>query len=303
MTRARTVGPALTALLERAVDYAGLFPPASLSMEAAVHAYDEDRRGAAAWMLGRFVVPASRLEAFDAAGREILPASAAESWALSALVSADAAVDMRSIHAFNDRHRDVRHGAVYVDTVEIRASHCAEILAAGEIVSGFDAFIEVPVLEDPDSLIAAVGEIGAKAKIRTGGVTADAIPAERHVVRFMRCCLEHGVAFKATAGLHHPLRAEYPLTYEAKAPRGTMYGFLNVLLAAALMCQGGDDAAVLALLDERDPSAIQLEGDRLRWREVVLTAEALHAARHHALAFGSCSFREPVDDLRRLGML
>ncbi len=303
MTGAPPVGPALTALLERVVDYAGLFPPARLSMQDAVRAYAEYRQGAEAWMLGRFVVPAARLDEFDEAGGELLPTSASGSWPLSALLSADAETDAQSIVRFNDRHLDVRRGAVHVDTVELKASHRAEVLAAGKVVSGFDAFVEVDVREDPDPLVAAIAGVGAKAKIRTGGVTADAIPAERHVVRFMRRCLEHRVAFKATAGLHHPLRGEYPLTYEPDAPRGTLFGFLNLFLAATLMRQGGDDAAVLALLGESDPSAIRPEGDRVRWRDVVLTAEALHAARHGAVAFGSCSFREPVDDLRGLGIL
>ncbi|MDE3127939.1 MAG: hypothetical protein KGL38_08030, partial [Gemmatimonadota bacterium] len=97
--------PSLAALLARAVDYAGLFPPARLPMADAVRAYADYRHGPQAWMLGRFVVPAARLEEFDEAGGELLPASAAASWALSATVSADVELDTRSIHRFNDYHR------------------------------------------------------------------------------------------------------------------------------------------------------------------------------------------------------
>ena len=49
-------------LLDHVVDYAGLFPPASRSLEEAAWQYGEHRRGANAWMLGRFVLPASRLD-------------------------------------------------------------------------------------------------------------------------------------------------------------------------------------------------------------------------------------------------
>jgi hypothetical protein len=303
MTQLPTVGSALTALLERVVDYAGLFPPAGRSMHDAVRAFAEFRRGPEAWMLGRFVVPAGRLDEFDDAGRAMLPTSAAESWALSALLSADAERDVGSVVEFNQRHRDVREGAVHVDTVELKASLRADILAVGERVSGFDAFVEIPVIEDPAPLIEAIAAIGAKAKIRTGGVTATAIPDAHDVARFMRRCLDAGVPFKATAGLHHPLRGVHPLTYEVGAPRGTMFGFLNVFLAAALMHQGGGDDAVLALLDERDPATIRAEGDHVRWRDVVLTTQALRAGRRDVVAFGSCSVDEPVDDLRGLGLL
>src|SRR5207244_8426599 len=50
----------LQALLTGLIDYAGLFPPASLSMEQALANYARYREGEHAWMLGRFVVPAAR---------------------------------------------------------------------------------------------------------------------------------------------------------------------------------------------------------------------------------------------------
>jgi hypothetical protein len=299
----RAAGSALTALLARVVDYAGLFPPARLSMAEAVRAYAEYRQAPEAWMLGRFVVPAARLEAFDEAGRDLLPTSASASWALSAIVSADVELDTGSVHRFNDYHRDVRHGAVHVDTIELKAATPVEIEAADAYVDAFDAFFEIPVADDPDPLVAAIADIGAKAKIRTGGLTPDAIPGARHVVRFIRRCLTHGVAFKATAGLHHPLRAEYPLTYEPEAPRGVTYGFLNVFLAAALMRQGADDGLALAMLEERDPAAIEVGDRSVSWRGHAMDVDELRAARHDAVAFGSCSFGEPVDDLRALGLL
>lgn len=303
MTGTRPESPALRALLERLVDYAGLFPPAKRSMADAVRAYADYQHGPHAWMLGRFVLPASQLEAFEAEGGEWLPTTPATSWALSALVTADAEIDMQSIHRFNAHHRDPERGAVYVDTVELKASDPDQIAGAETLISGFDAYVEVPVLEDPGPLVGAIAGIGAKAKIRTGGVTPEAIPGARHVVRFMRACLQRGVAFKATAGLHHPLRAEYPLTYDDGAPRGTMFGFLNVFLAAAFMRAGADDPTALDLLEERDPAALRVEPERVRWRDHVLGADELRLARHEAVAFGSCSFREPVDELRALGLL
>src|SRR5436309_1541360 len=51
----------LTALMTGLVDYAGLFPPAQLSMADAAANYLQYRASGDAWMLGRFVCPAPRL--------------------------------------------------------------------------------------------------------------------------------------------------------------------------------------------------------------------------------------------------
>ena len=139
--------------------------------------------------------------------------------------------------------------------------------------------------------------------VRTGGTAADAFPSPQDVLRFMKACLTAGVPFKATAGLHHPLRAEYALTYAADAPRGTMFGYLNVFLAAAWLAAGLADEPALALLEERDPSAFALEDEGVRWNDRVLTGTELARARERVImGFGSCSFREPLDDAAALGI-
>ena len=81
--------------------------------------------------------------------------------------------------------------------------------------------------------LAVLSAAGARAKVRTGGVTEGAFPASHALARFIQSCADAGVPFKATAGLHHPLRGEYRLTYEPGSPHGMMFGFLNVFLAAA----------------------------------------------------------------------
>ena len=53
----------LRALLTRTIDYAGLFPPASLDLEAALRNYAEYVRTPERWMLGAFVLPVGKFEA------------------------------------------------------------------------------------------------------------------------------------------------------------------------------------------------------------------------------------------------
>lgn len=299
-THVAPVTPAVHALLEGVVDYAGLFPPAALSMSDAVAEYARQRRSANAWMLGRFVVPVTRLdELASAAGAAIGRDEAA--WPVSALVGADPAGDFQAIRAFNDRHA----GRLVVDSVEIRAATAEAIaFALAQRRDALEHYVEIAIEEDPRLLLQAIGRHGARAKVRTGGVTPDAFPTPGALARFIVACAELGVPFKATAGLHHPLRGEQPLTYEGDAVAGTMFGFLGLFAAAALARNGADEATVMQVLEERDAKAFSFDDDALRWRDHALDLATVRASRREfALSFGSCSFREPVDDLRRLGLL
>ena len=241
-----TVPASLRALLANLIDYAGLFPPAGLSMDVAVRKYDAYRRGPYAWMLGRFVVPMAQ--------QEQVPSH----FPLSVLGDADNdVIEVKGIVAAKGR-------VVYVESDDINATAAA----------------------------------GLRAKIRTGGVTYDAFPAAAHVASFIQRCAEHGVAFKATAGLHHPLRCMKPLTYEPDAPKGPMHGFVNVFLAAAVLPHAE------AILAEEDPGAFSFEDETASWRgHRIRTEDLAHTRREFAISFGSCSFDEPVADLKELGWL
>ncbi len=153
-------------------------------------------------------------------------------------------------------------------------------------------------------LVDAVRAVRARAKVRTGGITTEAFPSARSVVRFMRACLDAVVPFKATAGLHHPVTGTYPLTYAPDSPRGTMFGFLNVFLAAAFLTMGMSDEDATRLLDDRDASAFVFGEDGVEWRGRRLDTAHLAATHERVFgSFGSCSFREPVDDLRSMALL
>lgn len=301
---ALSASPALRVLLRGVVDYAGLFPPASLEMTAAAAEYASQRASADSWMLGRFVLPAARLTEFEQAAKSEMPYEAWQSWALSALLSGDVEEDIARCEQFNERHRDARQGAVHVDTVELKVHTPRDVAHAGELLDrNFDTYMEVPVAEDPAQLIEAISKTHAKAKIRTGGTTEDAFPTSAQVVRFIARCLGHNVGFKATAGLHHPWRDEYRLTYAQDAQKGTMFGFLNVLLATAALASGEDELTATRLLEARQSDAIEFSPDGVRIGKVELNVAQLSQARETMNSFGSCSFEEPVRDLRALRLL
>jgi hypothetical protein len=94
------------------------------------------------------------------------------------------------------------------------------------------------------------------------------------------------------------------LTYQADSPSAIMHGFLNVFLAAAFLRGGMDDPLAVELLNEQAAAAFHFDSDGVLWREHRLgLAEISEARRNFAISFGSCSFTEPVDDLRTLGLL
>jgi hypothetical protein len=292
---------ALRALLAGIVDYAGLFPPTALDMPSAVRNYAAYRGDDNAWMLGRFVVPIARLDEFDRA-RGALALEGQPEWRLTALAGAAVVDDLARVSEYNRAHT----GVTSIDSVEARLGTPDAIRAAASASASesFALFAEIPLDPDPAPLVDALRTAGISAKIRTGGVTADAIPSPEIVVRVLRRCVDAGVRFKATAGLHHPLRAEYPLTYDTGAPVGLMYGYLNVFLAAAFMHEGMSDADAALVLDERSAASIEVTSGAVRWKDFRLPAAQLRRIRSDlAVSFGSCSFREPVDDLRALALL
>jgi hypothetical protein len=159
-----------------------------------------------------------------------------------------------------------------------------------EVATGSDHFI-----------FSEVQRTGCFAKIRAGGVKPEMIPSVREVAKFIVTCAELRLPFKATAGLHHPIRAVYRLTYEVSPPRGEMHGFLNLLMAAAFAWHG--ERNIESVLSELDPTCFHFD-DRAHWRGRSLDAAMIREARQHFIhSVGSCSFDEPVQGLQELGLL
>ena len=295
----------LRLLLEHSIDYAGLFPPAGLGMRPALENYGRYRAGADAWALGRFVVPSGRLDELETAAAGLIPTSPDDPWRLSVLLGPDPADDVRRLGELNCRHAVAGAGALVADMVELKADTVEGVeTALAKLPPHLTAFVEVPVTRDPGAALSAVARHGAGAKVRTGGVTADAFPTTADLLRFLRTAVSAGVPFKATAGLHHPIRAQYRLTYEPDSASGTMYGFLNLFLAAAFLRQGMGDAEAARLLEETDPASLAFDPSGISWRGHRLDAEALVESRARGLSsFGSCSFEEPIGDLASLHLL
>ena len=256
----RDITGARHALLAGLIDHAALFPPASLPMDAAIEVDRAARATPHAWMLNRFLVPASQLamlpEGFDPP--------------LGVIVDVDELPPLPE----------------QVDVVEARL----ERAAATDDVQ-VRVFLEV--WPGDEAKLDTVAERGAGAKVRCGGATPYMFPSPAELAHFICGCRDRGLAFKATAGLHHPIRD------------GIAHGFLNLLGAAVLAHAGGaEPRELIDVLLEEDASAFSVTDEAFTVRGRAFGADAVAAARERLFTgYGSCSFSEPTEDLKALRIL
>ena len=304
---------AVRLLLDSVLDYAGLFPPAKLEMQPTVTNFARYRKGADAWMLARLIVPVTRFPEFVEKADPLLPKTADVEgdapWPLSVLVAPASdrqiVADLERIERFNERMEDRdfsrAHGRAMIDTIETKAVSAHEIDRALEYVpDDIFAYFEIPAEIDPRGLVATMASLDAGAKIRTGGLTADAHPTPEQVARFLKVCRAAEVPFKATAGLHHPCR------HMATDVGCMQFGFLNMFVAGCMLWN--DDAMgekeLEEILVEENARAFEFGPTGLAWRRRFLKFDEIATARERfAHSFGSCSFEEPLADLRALGLL
>ncbi|MBV8246202.1 MAG: hypothetical protein JOZ38_09800 [Candidatus Eremiobacteraeota bacterium] len=301
---------AVRSALNRLIDYAGLFPPASLAMDAAVETYERVRESPYAWIAGRFIVPASRLsELAEALGRRvpfalsvILDAAATPAWLneIAAICELVAAAQRESRWRIETLELALPAPRAARETFDAPIGQVRMVLENAGL-RALPAFVEVPRTPRWRGLLAgamaALHRARLGAKVRCGGAAPDAVPSPEDLAAFVRLAVEGGVPFKATAGLHHPVRHRDP-------DGRPVHGFVN-LMAATLLARTGTSVEALAeVLGDEDAAAFALAGDTFTWREQVAhAAEVAQMRDENFVAYGSCSFDEPTEDLVALGVL
>jgi hypothetical protein len=307
--RVMAVSASLRALLDQAIDYAGMFPPCSLALEPALRNQASYVRSSEVWMLNGFVLPVEQfdptthfLSTFDTHHplrvAALGPKTTNADTFLDALYDAHAAI--RSFSRYNADLVSISHLEMFLPADVDSAS----LKGARSIVGELPVFWEAPP-EKAEQTIALIAGHNSDQKVatfgyklRTGGVTADAFPTSVQIARALVTPATHQLPIKFTAGLHHPIRQ---FRDEVKTK---MHGFLNVLGAAVLAAehQWDTDQAVIMLEDE-EPRSFSFTDDFFAWRDWRIDTTRLQHQRKFVRSFGSCSFDEPSDDLRALGFL
>jgi hypothetical protein len=294
--------------MEGVIDYAGLFPPAALPMQRTVELFAQHRATPQRWMLSRIAVPAKRLSEFEKCASPLWPKSSeadnASMWRVSAIAAPlddpEFERDLEQIDEFNDFYRKKGGSPVHIEAIETKATNSAMIAERMELIpEEFEAWVEIPWEADPRGMIAALGGFDAGAKVRTGGMTARAHPTPQALAVFIEAAATTGTPLKATAGLHHPAR------HMAKSVGCEQFGFFNVVVGACLAHHGlvrGE--SLVQVLVESDESQFKFSAEGLKYRDHALSLKQIMEARKKCFrAIGSCSFDEPVEELRRLGLL
>jgi hypothetical protein len=292
----------LKALLTGLIDYAGLFPPAKLPLEEALANYLRYRESEDAWMLGRFICPASRLKEIP------------EGITLSCSAIGRGGTTVEAfLSGVEEDLAEIQSSGVRVDVLETKLpSGMADAEWLDSVLervitrvrpSRLALFLEPATFEKAmlTRLLNTLADYSPKErvgfKIRAGGLVASAFPSSQQLAFAIHHAIRVGIPIKATAGLHHP----FPRFEEQLQAR--MHGFLNVFGAGIIgcVCHQGEDTA-RAILEDDDPAHFRFEDDRLYWADLyVSTSQIAEARKNVMLSFGSCSFDEPRDDLRALG--
>jgi len=162
----------------------------------------------------------------------------------------------------------------------IRASDDSWLVNCFVARAGQDVDIQpLAVVDGPEERQGDVVYREGETKLRCGGAR---VPSVDEVAQFVRRCRDDGLRFKATAGLHHAL------------PTDGEHGFLNLLAASVF----GEEEEMLTTRD------LELDAESFRARGRIADAQECARVRRELFAsIGSCSFAEPVGELKALRIL
>src|SRR6267154_2879325 len=309
MSPVMAVSISLRTLLNQSIDYAGMFPPCNLGLEAALKNHAQYVRLADSWMLGGFVLP---IEQFDAAKQLLSEFDPLHTLRVAALGPKTATADA-FLDALDDIDAAIRSFARYdVDLISINHLEMllppdvelAVLKEAKAILGDLPVFWEAPPDRAQQTIALVAGHNSDEEvatfgyKLRTGGVTADAFPTSAQIANALVTPATHQLPIKFTAGLHHPIRQ---FRDEVKTK---MHGFLNVLGAAVLAAEHQwDEQQTSKMLEDENGASFSFSDDSFAWREWKIVTEQIKARRKLVTSFGSCSFDEPREDLRALNLL
>jgi hypothetical protein len=298
-------------LLAGLVDDAGLFPPESLPMAAALARHRTDEEAGYSMLSNRFLCPASRLGELRAelareaeipnGGNGGIKGGKSPPWGEARAASRGPVRLGLILDTGVDGLPAARAGVageprLALELIEVPAPSAEAVAAALDALAGIDVPVYLEGPREPGwgwlkTVGAWSGPGGLRgAKVRCGGARADLFPSPEELAAFAGACFAQGVPFKATAGLHGAVR------HTDGATGFVHHGFLNVVLAAVRAAAGAPVDEIAAVLASTEGGALAAAALGASAREVVAARSLFHA-------YGSCSTREPREEAARLGLV
>ncbi|MCZ7532012.1 MAG: hypothetical protein M5U23_01135 [Acidimicrobiia bacterium] len=301
----RLVVDARTSAFAALVDYGGVFPPASLSVGDAVAGYREARASEASWVVGRFLIRASQLEELAAVAQATMVAGEVP-WEVSATFDLDAPQSADLAAAF---HAEMEP-AMTVSAAEARIIDPTIdgierlFTTVGSISPDVVAFLEVTPSANIEGQVRSIADVIKRAgrvggaKLRCGGATSDLFPTAEELAVFIKSCVDAGLPYKATAGLHQPVR------HFDEALSIYRHGFLNMLMATAAAADGAGLGTIIEIVSETDRTAFAISPAFATWRDITMPGSALRRVRQNLfIAYDATDFDEPISALRDMNLL
>lgn len=292
------------ALLDGVFDYAGLFPPASLSIGDAVAEMGRLAEGPADSLIGGVVCPSHKLADLE---RELAASGFFEDGfglpttvVLSLLPGESSGESLAAARKAMESLTWLEVVALEVKLDPKQVPAWAKQLKNEGMLKEIDVLLELGLGPDHaqamEAALSAWEGFGFKARL--GGPSPADIPSAAHVAEFIGEVAGLDVAFKLTAGLHHPLR------HLDAATGHFQHGFLNCLAAAAAAF--GHEAPAYELeriLCLESIEDFEFGEAELRAGGRDLRMDDIEMMREYCSGIGSCSIDEPYEGLVRLGVI
>lgn len=326
---------ALKSFLSGIVDYAGLFPPASLSLKTAMEEYVKYRHSDYDWMLSRFIITTAQFD--NLRNLSLKDHQLPDPLRLSVTTKGtksetDFLSMMESICSDTIQlHKEIPE-LIQTQLLEIKLpesilsqwnaeemyniiDHSVHMVSKHPLLP-HNIFFEVPGFEFDAELakkvIHAISEHNKTVeqddleqykfsgfKIRCGGVEAFQFPPAEYLAETIINARDAGVPLKFTAGLHHPVRLFH------SSVQTKMFGFLNVF-GAGILAYAHDLSTqkIQEILEDEESGHFSFSGNDFSWKDLSVSFSEIQTLRKEALiSFGSCSMAEPVEDLQDLGLI
>jgi len=318
------------------IDYAGLFPPAKLPLDQAFNNYVSYQHEPDAWVLAKFICPVMLLK--DLIPYKVVIQENSLDISLTVLPSGIEMrstflecfpEDLQEINQFLQKMDQ----GITVDALEFRIfpellnhntqpalhlflNEISETLESAGF-SNVQLFFELNQSEGwIDKMKQFTEEIAlfnqdlvktekssrsvtAGLKLRCGGEKPENVPSPEEVAQTIHSCVIAGIPFKATAGLHHPVR-HYDTSLKT-----TVHGFLNIFGSALLAYHHRlTQVEIQSIIMEEDPAQFIFDGHLFQYQQWSIDSDQMNILRKElVISFGSCSFDEPREDLIQLGLL